>query len=146
MSTNSIQDLLSESLPDAIESSNLALTHIKISFLIGVGVFIILAYFCKSRKSYFDAVAARKVISFARLFIFVELLCIFILYYFYFEHGPLMDLHQYLGKLYLWHQLYHHSNLHMISLQDMVMVIVGSIRMVVLRQVPHFYKLVVIFV
>lgn len=89
--------LVSESFPDAVQSDELALMHIKISFLIGVVLFIVMFPVYKSRKSYFDAIAARKVIGFARGFIFVELLLIFILYYFYFEKGSLLEMHQYLG-------------------------------------------------
>lgn len=89
--------LVSESLPDAVESDELALMHIKISFLVGVALFVLISPLYRSRKSYFDAIAARKVIAFTRMFIFVELLLIFILYYFYFEKGALMEMHQYLG-------------------------------------------------
>lgn len=89
--------LVTESLPDAVGSNDLALSHIKFSFLIGAGIFLLLFPFYKSRKSFFDAIAARKVIGFARAFIFAEILLIFILYYFYFEKGPLLGLHQYLS-------------------------------------------------
>jgi len=89
--------LVSESLPDAVQSDELALMHIKISFLVGVAFFVLICPLYKSRKSYFDAIAARNVIGLTRAFIFVELLLIFILYYFYFEKGALMDMHQYLG-------------------------------------------------
>ena len=91
------QDLVVEYLPEAAESSDLALTHIKYSFLAGVAAFIILLPFCRSRKSFFDAIAARQTIWFARIFVVTELLLIFILYYFYFENGSPLNMHQYLS-------------------------------------------------
>lgn len=92
-----MSSLFSESLPDAVQSDELALMHIKISFLVGAALFVLMFPLYKSRKSYFDAIAARSVLAFTRMFVFVEILLIFVLYYFYFEKGPLMDMHQYLG-------------------------------------------------
>mmetsp|Transcript_59824 Transcript_59824/g.117576 ORF Transcript_59824/g.117576 Transcript_59824/m.117576 type:complete len:351 (-) Transcript_59824:105-1157(-) len=96
MSTASVQDLVVNYLPEAVESTDLVLTHIKYSFLAGFAVFVILLPFCRSRKSFYDALAARQTVYFARLFIFTELLLVFCLYYFYFERGSPLKLHKYL--------------------------------------------------
>jgi hypothetical protein len=96
MSAASVQDLVTEYLPEALESKDLALTHIKYSFVIGFAVFLILIPFCRSRKSFYDALAARSTIWFARFFIFIEMLLVFCLYYFYFEHGSPLKTNKYL--------------------------------------------------
>lgn len=86
--------MVTESLPEAIGSSDIALSHIKFAFLVGLAAFVILLPFCRSRKSFFDALAARRTIGFARAFICFEVLLLFCLYYFYFEHGQPMRMHQ----------------------------------------------------
>lgn len=82
-----MSSLITESLPSAVESNILALVHIKYSFIVGVVVFVICLPFCRSKKSFFDAIAARKVTYFIRAFIFLELLSISTLYYFCVEYG-----------------------------------------------------------
>lgn len=96
MTTASVKDLVTEYLPTAIESNELPLNHIKYSFAAGFIVFLLLLPFCRSRKSFFDAIAARRIIGIARLFIFSELLLLFVLYYFYFENGPPLEMHEWL--------------------------------------------------
>jgi hypothetical protein len=97
MSSASAQQLVTEYLPEAIESDDLSLTHIKYAFLAGLAIFVLLLPFCCSRKSFFDALAARHTLWFARVFIFTEMLLIFCLYYFYFEHGEPVRMHKYLA-------------------------------------------------
>lgn len=97
MSTASVQELVTEFLPTALESDELALNHIKYSFAAGFAIFLVLFPFCRSRKSFFDALAARRVIAFSRFFIFGEMLLIFALYYFYFENGPPLEMHEWLA-------------------------------------------------
>lgn len=90
-----VTEIITESLPDSIESDQLQLTHIKYSFVAGFAIFILLFPFYFSRRSLFglfDAVAARKVLRFARFFILIEIALVGILFYFYFEYGsPLED-------------------------------------------------------
>jgi hypothetical protein len=93
MSVNIGPELITTSLPDAVFSSNIALTHIKYSFIMGLGVFVLLSPLYRSRKSFFDAIAARSVVRFARFFILIELLLLFALYVFYFEYGQPINLH-----------------------------------------------------
>ncbi len=82
-----------KSIPAAAESSDLVLVHLKFSFLIGLGLFIILFPFYSSRKSLFDALAARNVIRITRLFIILEFACVITLFYYYFTLGSPITLH-----------------------------------------------------
>eukprot|EP00601_Ochromonadales_sp_CCMP2298_P014031 CAMPEP_0173223222 /NCGR_PEP_ID=MMETSP1142-20121109/3671_1 /TAXON_ID=483371 /ORGANISM="non described non described, Strain CCMP2298" /LENGTH=259 /DNA_ID=CAMNT_0014151369 /DNA_START=137 /DNA_END=913 /DNA_ORIENTATION=+ len=93
MSVNLGPELVTESIPDAATSSSIALVHIKYSFVVGVGVFLLLSPFYRSRKSFFDAIAARSVVRFARFFILVEILLLFVLYILYFQYGRPVRLH-----------------------------------------------------
>jgi hypothetical protein len=93
MSVNLGPELVTESLPDAVSSSSIVLVHIKYSFVMGVGVFLLLSPLYRSRKSFFDAIAARSVVRFARFFILVEILLLFVLYILYFQYGRPVRLH-----------------------------------------------------
>jgi hypothetical protein len=81
------------SITTALGSPELVLNHIKFSFFIALGIFFIILPFCSSRKSLFDVIAARKVIKTLRFFVFLELICLCILFNFYFSYGNPIYLH-----------------------------------------------------
>lgn len=82
-----------QDIPAAFASKDLVLDHIKLSFIIGLGVFIVLFPFYRSKRSFFDAIAAHNVIRMARFFIIVEFGCVVMLFYFYFSRGSPLSLH-----------------------------------------------------
>lgn len=82
-----------KSIPAALESQNLVLNHLKYSFLIGLAAFLVLFPCYRSRKSFFDAIAARQIIRIARFFIICEFLCVLTLFYYYFKYGSPLSLH-----------------------------------------------------
>lgn len=82
-----------KSIPTALQSHDLVLTHIKYSFLAGLGAFLILFPCYRSRKSFFDAIAARQIIRIARLFIICEFGCVVMLFSYYFRLGSPLALH-----------------------------------------------------
>lgn len=88
---------VSESLPDALQSDEIALVHLRYSFLAGFGIFVILFPFCSSRKSFFDAIAARKIIRNLRLFIVIEFALLGLLFFYFFTKGSPLELHAYLA-------------------------------------------------
>jgi hypothetical protein len=71
----------------SFSSSLTALSHIKYSFFVGIGIFLVCFVFCRSKKSFFDVIASRKVMKCLRTLIFFELCCLGVLFYFYFEYG-----------------------------------------------------------
>lgn len=77
----------------AVRSSDLVLMHLKYSFLVGIGAFMLLFPFYRSRKSLFDGIAARNISRFLKFSIFAEMGCIALLYYFYVVHGAAITLH-----------------------------------------------------
>ena len=92
-----IKSIVTTSLPEALSSYQITLVDLKFSFIVGLAVFLIFSPLYGSRKSFFDAIAARNVVTFARFFVFAEILLLLILFYFYFEHGSPLKLHQWLG-------------------------------------------------
>lgn len=74
-------------------SGDVAVTAIKFAFISGLGIFLICLPFCRSRKSWWDPIAARKVRNFLRLFVFLEVSCLAILLGFYLSYGNAIYLH-----------------------------------------------------
>lgn len=82
-----------QAVPSGFQSESLALNHIKYSFVVGIGFFLLMVPFCKSRKSFFDAVAAQKILKLLRTLIFVEIICLLVLLSDYVETGNPIYLH-----------------------------------------------------
>eukprot|EP01031_Cornospumella_fuschlensis_P035375 gene35375-42872_t len=82
-----------EAIPLALESKLIELEHIKYSFVIGAGIFLVLLPFCRSRKSFFDAIAGRRVAKALRTFAFLEIVCLCVLFYQYLTLGNPIYLH-----------------------------------------------------
>jgi hypothetical protein len=80
-------------IPTAFSVDLIQLNHIKFSFFIGIGVFLISIPFCKSRKSFFDAITARRLAKIFRTFVFLQLISLSILIYFYVTNGNPVYLH-----------------------------------------------------
>ena len=97
MSTVRSTIVTGESLPDAVESDQLELVHIRYSFIVGFGVFIVLFPFYFSKRSLFDSAAARKIIRIMRFFVLVEIALVGILYFFYFENGSPIEINEQLA-------------------------------------------------
>lgn len=76
----------------AFSSSSKALLDMKIAFFIGLGAFLVCLPFCRSKKSFFDAIAARKIMKFLRTVVFCSLCCTSILFYFYITYGSPIQL------------------------------------------------------
>lgn len=91
MSTN-VQNGV-ESIPTLVISKNYALRSLEFSFLIGLGIFFLSLPFCRSKKSSWDAICARRVLSLLRLFCFAEVGCLAVLLYFYCTHSNPIYLH-----------------------------------------------------
>ena len=59
-----------------------AILRLKYAFVLGFGAFVIFAPFYRSRKSWFDALAANKMISILRFLIITEILSLLLLLYY----------------------------------------------------------------
>jgi hypothetical protein len=84
-------------IPIAAQSTDVVITNLKYAFLAGLVAFIVLIPFCRSNKSFFDPIAARKVLRKLRLFVFLQICCLGVLFYFYFNHGSPLRLHSQLS-------------------------------------------------
>eukprot|EP01039_Chlorochromonas_danica_P010003 gene10005-11063_t len=82
-----------ESIPEGFTSSDVAVTQMRYAFIVGIAFFIISLPFCRSRKGWCDAIAARKVSKVFRTLVFCELLCLIVLFYFYLSYGNPVYLH-----------------------------------------------------
>lgn len=82
-----------ETIPDSFQSSQLELNHIKWSFVAGIAFFLLSLPYCRSRKSFFDAIAARKVSKMFRTLVFAELICLCVLLVQYIGNGNPVILH-----------------------------------------------------
>lgn len=81
-------------VPLAVEDqSDYALLRAKYSFLAGLAVFIVFLPFLRSRKSFCDALAAKKVVRVLRFFIFTSCICMSILLYCVCIYGSPIRLH-----------------------------------------------------
>lgn len=90
---NVFKELATDSLPEAAQSNELELMHIRYSFIAGVAIFVLFYPAYSSRKSFYDAVAARKVVRFLRFYVLLEMVLIIILFSFYFHYGAPVRLH-----------------------------------------------------
>lgn len=72
-----------ESIPTLVTSTNYALRSLEFSFIIGLGLFIISLPFCRSKKSSWDVICARRVLLLVRLFCLAEIGCLAVLLYMY---------------------------------------------------------------
>ena len=82
-----------EAIPIAINSVQAPLSLIKYSFLSGLALFVILLPFCRSYKSFYDAVAAKRVLSVVRILIMIEAIFLIILLYYVIKYGSPLQLH-----------------------------------------------------
>jgi hypothetical protein len=78
---------------NAITSSDQVLVHIKIFFFLALGLFFLLFPFYGSRKSFWDAISARKTIRIIRGSILSEYILIAINLYYYIYNGPAVTDH-----------------------------------------------------
>lgn len=92
MSSANIQTA-AQQIPASFESTDLVLTHVKYSFIIGVAIFIIVFPFCRSKKSFWDAIAARRVVAVLRFFVLIECLANCVLLHLYLAYGSPIYLH-----------------------------------------------------
>lgn len=86
--TNSLLEIVTANSPDSI-------LKLKYSFILSCILFIILSPLYKSRKSWFDAVAANKMITILRIFIFLELFNLLLLLYYTISLGSPLKLHEF---------------------------------------------------
>lgn len=77
--------------PYAVTSNNAVFVDVKWSVFIGIIIFIILYPFYRHKNSCFNAIAARSLLRFLRLFILIELVLIFILFTFYLNYEKLIQ-------------------------------------------------------
>lgn len=83
----SSETLTINDISEGFSSSEKSLSDIRLAFIIGLGVFLLSLPSCRSKKSFFDVIAARKVMKFVRTLVFLELCCLGILFYFYLTYG-----------------------------------------------------------
>lgn len=76
-----------EDIQTAWSGAGVALEYEKWSFIAGIGLFVLCLPFCRSKKSFFDVIAARKVMKCLRTLIFLELICLAALFYYYITYG-----------------------------------------------------------
>lgn len=94
-SQNAVVSVFS-SIPQAATSKTAVLFDMKIAFGLAFLFYIALSPFYKSRKSFWDAVAARKMVELLRLAIFFELFSLGVLLYWKIQFGSPVSLHAYL--------------------------------------------------
>jgi hypothetical protein len=82
-----------ESIPTLASSTNYALRSLELSFLIGLGLFVVSLPFCRSKKSSWDVICARRVLFLLRLFCFAEVGCLAVLLYMYCANSSPIHLH-----------------------------------------------------
>lgn len=82
-----------ENVSPAFNSTDFVLQHIKLSFILGLGISLLTLPFCKSHKSFCDAIAARKVLKVLRYLVGFEILLIGVLFALYFTRGNPLYLH-----------------------------------------------------
>jgi hypothetical protein len=82
-----MSELSGESISTAFQTREKAILYEKYAFIAGIGLFVLCLPFCRSKKSFFDVIAARKVTKFLRTFVFIELCCLAVLFYFYLTYG-----------------------------------------------------------
>lgn len=80
-------DISAQDVQTAFQSKEAAILYIKYAFITGLGVFILSLPFCRSKKSFFDPIAAKKILKYLRTAVFLELFCLGILFYFYITYG-----------------------------------------------------------
>lgn len=77
--------------PSAVTSSNVVFVDVKWSVFIGIIIFIILYPFYRHKNSCYNAIAARSLLRFLRLFILIELILIIILFTYYLNYEKLIQ-------------------------------------------------------
>jgi hypothetical protein len=78
----------------AVYSYGQSIGDLSITFIISMGILLALSPFYKSKKSFFDALAARKVIFILRILIILEMIMNCILLYMYTYKGePILSIH-----------------------------------------------------
>lgn len=93
MSSTTAQESFS-SIPDGFTSNETALVHIRYSFLIGLGIFLLMFPLYRSKKSFFDAIAVNKIIRITRFIILLQFISFLILLNSYLSNGPPIILNQ----------------------------------------------------
>jgi len=82
---------IASEFPSAVTSNNAVFVDVKWSVFIGIIIFIILYPFYRHKNSCYNAIAARSLLRFLRLFILIELVLIFILFTYYLNYEKLVQ-------------------------------------------------------
>lgn len=82
-----------QSIPVAFQTGDGVISFLKWGFICGLALFICCLPFLRSRHSFFDVFAVRKVLKLLRCMILLEIACLCLLLYFYITYGNPIQLH-----------------------------------------------------